>query len=129
MRFTIASPKGLICDQEIDYVISSGKDGQYGILKNHIPVVVPISEGYLKTVTNGTEEFYAVSGAILEFSNNIINVIAQEAVYGKTKDEALVNLEAERTLQKSENQRKMMDFTEMEKELALNLKQIKASQL
>lgn len=129
MRFTIASPKGLICDQEIDYIVSSNKDGQLGILKNHLPIVVPISEGYLKTVTNGVEEFYAVSGAILEFSDNIISVIAQEAVYGKTKNEAFVNLEAERLTLKSENQRKMMDFTEMEKELALNLKEIKASRL
>lgn len=129
MRFTIASPKGLVCDQEIDYIVSSNKDGQLGILKNHLPIVVPISEGYLKTVTNGVEEFYAVSGAILEFSDNIISVIAQEAVYGKTKNEAFVNLEAERLTLKSENQRKMMDFTEMEKELALNLKEIKASRL
>ena len=129
MRFTIASPKGLIADQEIDYVVSSSKEGQLGILKDHIPVVVPISEGYLKTVTNGVEEFYAVSGTILEFNNNIVNVIAQEAVHGKTKDEAFVNLEAQRTIQKSENQRKMMDFTEMERELALNIKQIKASKL
>ena len=101
MRFTIASPKGLICDQEIDYIVSSNKDGQLGILKNHLPIVVPISEGYLKTVTNGVEEFYAVSGAILEFSDNIISVIAQEAVYGKTKNEAFVNLEAERLTLKS----------------------------
>ena len=129
MRFTIASPKGLICDQEIDYIVSSNKDGQLGILKNHLPIVVPISEGYLKTVTNGVEEFYAVSGAILEFSDNIISVIAQEAVYGKTKNEAFVNLEAQRLVQKSENQRKLMDFAELEKELALNLKEIKASKL
>ena len=129
MRFTIASPKGLISDREIDYVVSCGKDGQLGILENHLPVVVPISDGYIKTVTNGVEEFYAVSGAILEFKNNIVNVIAQEALYGKTKDEAFVNLEAERTFRKSENQRKLMDFAQLEKELALNLKEIKASKL
>ena len=129
MHFTIASPKGLITDQEIDYIVTCGKDGQFAVLKNHVPVVVPIESGYIKIVKENVEEFFAVSGAIVEFSNEIVNVIAQEAVLGKSKDEAFVNLEAERTLRKSENQRKLMDFAQLEKELALNLKEIKASKL
>ena len=129
MRFTLACPKGLITDQEIEYIVTCGKDGQFAVLKNHVPVVVPIESGYIKIVKEEKEEFFAVSGAIVEFSNEIVNVIAQEAVSGNTKDEAFVNLEAQRLVQKSENQRKLMDFADLEKELALNLKEIKASKL
>ena len=28
MRFTLACPKGLITDQEIEYIVTCGKDGQ-----------------------------------------------------------------------------------------------------
>ena len=42
MRFTLACPKGLITDQEIEYIVTCGKDGQFAVLKNHVPVVVPI---------------------------------------------------------------------------------------
>lgn len=129
MKLSIASPKGVIANCEVDYVVVDGNSGQLAILDNHVPVVVPITNGFVKSVINDEGEYYALSGAILEFSNGVVNVITQEVAEGKDYKEAVVSLEANRAIQKSENRRKMMDFTEMEKELALNLKEIKASKL
>lgn len=129
MKLIIASPKGIVTDCEVEYIVVEGNNGQLAILENHVPVVVPITNGFVKSVLNNEEKYFALSGAILEYTPNTINVITQESAQGVNYQEALVALEAERVIQKSENRRKMMDFTEMEKELALNLKEIKASRL
>lgn len=129
MILSIVSPKGTFTNKEIDYAIVQGNNGQLAILEHHIPIVVPINQGFIKEVTNNITNFYVISGGILEYKNNIVNVIAQEIADGETLEIAKDNLEEIRKSQKQENHRKMMDFAQMEKELALNLKQIKASKL
>ncbi len=129
MILSIVSPKGNFVNKEVEYVVVEGNQGQLAIMNNHLPIVVPINQGFIKEVIHGRELFYTVSGAILEFKDNVINVITQEIAVGETLALAKKSLEQLRSNQKKENQRKMMDFTEMEKELALNLKEIKASKL
>lgn len=129
MTLTIVSPKGTFVSKEVGYVVVEGNQGQLAIMKNHLPIVVPINQGFVKEVVDGRELFYTVSGAILEYKDNVINVITQEIAVGETLDLAKKSLEKIRSEQKQENRRKMMDFTEMERELALNLKEIKASKL
>ncbi len=129
MILSIVSPKGTFTKKEVDYVVVQGNNGQLAILEHHIPIVVPINQGFVKEVCNNIEHFYVLSGAILEFKDSTINVITQEIAEGNTLPIAKQNLEEIRKTQKQDNKQKLMDFTEMEKELALNLKQIKASKL
>lgn len=129
MTLIIVSPKGTFVNKEVEYVVVEGNQGQLAIMKNHLPVVVPINQGFIKEVLSGRELFYILSGAILEYKDDVINVITQEIAAGENLELAKKALEKNRLEQKQENRRKMMDFTEMEKELALNLKQIKASKL
>jgi len=129
MKLTIASPKGLVEKTEIDYIVTCGENGQFAILKNHTPVVVPVKTGWIKTVTSGEESFYIVTGAIVEFKEDNLNIIVQEIAKGNSLEKAKeAYLEFKKT-QKSENTRKLMDFTELEKELAKNLKEIKAAHI
>lgn len=129
MRLIIVTPNGLLYDGETEYIVVDGNDGQLGILFDHVPVVVPVREGFVKRVQNNQEYFYYVSGGILEFSNDVASVIAQEAAAGETLAIAKKCFEDIRHQQKEENRRKLMDFTQMEKELAQNLKEIRASKL
>lgn len=131
IKLTIASPKGIVFDDNVKYLVVEGNNGQLGIMENHIPIVVPINNGFVKGVMNENDNmtFYALSGAMLEFSNNTATIIAQEVANGSSIENAKAALKAKRQKEKSENHRKLMDFTEMEKELALNIKEIKASKL
>ena len=66
---------------------------------------------------------------MLEFNDNVATVIAQETVAGKTLEDAKKSLEEIRKNQKEANRKFSMDFSEMERDLALNLKKIQASKL
>ena len=131
IKLTIVSSKGIVFDDNVKYLVVEGNNGQLGIMNNHIPVVVPIKNGFVKAVMveDDNETFYALSGAMLEFSNNIATIITQEVANGDSVLNAKQALDTLRQKQKSENHRKLMDFTEMEKELALNIKEIKPSKL
>lgn len=129
MQFSIVTPKGKFYDGTVSYVVIDGDNGQLAILENHSPIVVGVDEGFIKRVINDEEYFYMVSGGIVEYKDNVINVIAQEISEGATLEDAKSKFAEARKAQEGENKRKLMDFTELEKELAKNIKEIKASQL
>lgn len=129
MNLSIVTPKGLSFEGEVDYIVVEGDTGQLAILNNHVPIVVPIRNGFIKRVNGNNEVFHIISGGLLEYSNNVITVIAQETVEGSTIDDAKTKLESLRKLQREKNRKQAMDFSEMERELALNLKEIQASKL
>lgn len=129
LKLTVVTPRGRIFEGDTDYVVIDGNAGQMGILENHVPVIVPIKEGFLKKVVKSEEYFYYLSGAILEQNNNVITVIAQEASYGKTLEEAKKHFELMRMEQIQDNRRKLIDFTKLEKDLAKSIKEMKAGSL
>lgn len=129
MKLSIVTPKGISFDGEVDYIVIDGDNGQLAILQNHIPIVVSIRYGFIKRVNNDSENYHIISGGLLEFSNNVATVIAQETVAGKTFEEARKALEEIRKIQKESNRKHAIDFSKMERDLALNLKEIQASKL
>lgn len=129
MKLSIVTPKGLSFEGEVDHIVVDGDNGQLAILKNHIPIVVSIRDGFVKHVIDNEEVFRVIYGGLLEFNDNVATVIAQETVAGKTLEDAKKSLEEIRKNQKEANRKFSMDFSEMERDLALNLKKIQASKL
>lgn len=129
LKITVVTPNGTLYDGEVDYIVVDGNAGQMGILENHVPVVVPVREGFLKLVKGEIEAFYYMSGAILELNNNIAIVIAQEATKGDTVEESKENFFQLRKKLKEENRQRLIDFTKLEKELAKSIKESKAGSL
>lgn len=129
LKLSIVTPSGTLYEGEVDYIVIDGNAGQMGILENHVPVVVPVKEGFLKHVIKEVESFFYLSGAILEQNHNIITVIAQEASSGNSIEEAKKNFDDMRKKLKEENRQKLIDFTKLEKELAKSIKESKAGSL
>lgn len=129
MKLSIVTPSGKYFDDLVDYVVIDGDNGQIGILENHAPIVLGVSNGFLKRVNNNKEFYYMLSSAIVEFQNNVLNVIAQEVAEGDTLKEAEDAFIELRKLHSQENTRQLMDFTKLERDLAKNIKEINASKL
>lgn len=129
MNLSIVTPKGTSYQGTVDYIVVDGDNGQLAILAHHVPIVVSIRLGYVKRVNGNEEIYHLISGGLLEFSQDTATVIAQETVEGKTLEDAKQALQRLRATQKEANRKGAMDFSEMERELALNLKEIQASKL
>ena len=130
MKISIVTPYGEIYDEEVDYVvISSEMNGEFAIMKNHIPIISSIDIGYVKMVTGDTKVFTVVINGIVEYQNNIVNVIAQETQIGMDKESAMKKLDSIRKKRIEENKKRSVDFFQAEQELKKGIKRARAGQL
>lgn len=123
LKISVVSPSGIIFEGDARYVVVSGNNGQLGILKNHVPVVVPITRGFVKVEQEETTTYVVIANGVLEQSDNVITVIAQEATLGADYEDASNKLIEMRKARKAENQKRMIDFVQMEMELKKNIKE------
>ena len=130
MRIVVSTHQGTLYNDIVDYiVVHSTKDGEYGILENHVPVVSIIEEGYVKLVRDKNEFYVAIFSGILEFHNNVATVLVQEAHIGENIEAAKKYLLEARAERLEKNREESTDFTQMEKELRENIKKTQAGNL
>ena len=130
MKISVVTPHGELYNEDIDYVVVSSKmNGEFAILKDHIPIISSVDTGYVKMVQGEKELFTVIINGVVEHSNNIINVIAQEAHVGLSKESAMDHLNTVREERIAENKRRNVDFAKAERELKKNVKDAKAGKL
>ncbi|MDE5715672.1 MAG: F0F1 ATP synthase subunit epsilon [Anaeroplasmataceae bacterium] len=129
MKILVSTHQGRLYDEVVDYVVVHNTDGEFAIMNNHVPVVAVMDEGYVKLVRNQEEYFVAIVNGILEFHDNVVSVLAQEAHIGTDKSSAKVHLEEFRNERLNQNRKEQVDFTQKERELREHLKNSKAGQL
>jgi len=130
MQIIVVTPAGKLYDEQVDYVVvASQLTGQFALMKNHTPVISSIDRGYIKMVKEDSNLVTVILNGVVEFSNNIVNVIAQEAHIGYTEQSAMEHLLSVRKERLEENKRRSIDFGKAEKELAENIQKAKASKV
>ncbi|MDE6655493.1 MAG: ATP synthase F1 subunit epsilon [Anaeroplasmataceae bacterium] len=129
MKLIVSTHQGILYNEEVDYVVVHNADGEFAILKEHIPVIAVMDEGYVKMVKDSNEFYVVITNGILEFHDNVASVLAQEAHLGKDKEEAKKALEDFRKERLNQNRQEQVDFTQKEKELREHLRNSKAGQL
>jgi len=130
MKISVVTPRGELYNEEVDYVVvTSEMNGEFAIMKDHIPIISTIDIGYVKMVIGEIEIFSVVINGIVEHQNNVVNVIAQEAQVGMNKVSAMEHLNEVRQQRIEENKRRSVDFFQAEQELKKGVKKAKAGQL
>ena len=130
MKVVVSTHQGVLYNEEVDYVVvHSDTDGEYAVLKDHVPVVSVMDTGYVKLVKDKDEFYVVIQSGIFEFNDNEAVVLVQEAIIGRTLEAAKENLSNIRKERLERNRQESTDFTQMEKELRENIKKTGAGQL
>lgn len=129
MRIVVSTHQGNLYNEEVEYVVIRNDDGEFAIMKDHLPVVAVINEGYVKMVRESSEFFVVIVSGIAEFHDNVISVLAQEAHIGRDKESAKEHLLQIRNERLEKNRQEQVDFTKKEKELREHLRTTKAGNL
>lgn len=79
-KLEIVGPSGKVYSKDVEFVLVRTTEGDMGILPNHSPFIAGLSTGEMKIRLNGKEEKYFVSEGLLEISNNVVTIIATEAI-------------------------------------------------
>lgn len=129
IKLIVSTHQGKLFDEVCDYVLIKNKSGEFGILPNHIPVISSFEFGFIKFVRNKEELFLCLHSAAIEFSNNKLTVLAQEAHVGRDMQSATQYLEEVRKERLEKNRQIETDLATSERELLENIKKAKAGNL
>ncbi|QVK17778.1 ATP synthase F1 subunit epsilon [Mycoplasmatota bacterium] len=127
IKINVVTPEGKLFEEDASIIIVRNSDGEQAIMQDHTPIVIAINPGYVRLIKDNETLYVTIIGGFLEFSNNLVNVVAQEAEIGKDHENALKHLADLRKKRLDENKRKNIDFTKAERDLKEQIKNINAS--
>ena len=102
IRCDIVSAHKEIFSGEVAMVFATGIAGELGISPRHAPLITQLKPGPVRVQdATGEEQFYFVSGGIIEVQPHVVTVMADTAMRGEDLDQAAAQAakaEAERAL-------------------------------
>ncbi len=83
MSVSIVTPEEAVWEGEADLVIARSPEGEFGIMRGHIPFLAALVPGLVTVVSSGSREQYVVPGGFLEASGDVddyhVIVLADDA--------------------------------------------------
>jgi len=102
IRCDIVSAHEEIYSGEVSMVFATGVAGELGISPRHAPLITQLKPGPVRVLeATGEEQFFFVSGGIIEVQPHVVTVLADTAMRGEDLDQAAAEAakaEAEREL-------------------------------
>ena len=125
----IVSAEAAIFSGLATLVFAPGVMGELGIMPRHAPLLTKIKPGEVRIRTeDGGEEFFYVSGGMLEVQPHGVTILADTAARAKDLDEAAAQAAKQRAEQALKDKKGDIDLAQAEAELAEAIAQIKAIQ-
>ncbi len=127
IRCDIVSAEKEIFHGNVSMVIATGEMGELGIAPRHAPLITRLKPGQVRLkLENGDEQFFYVSGGILEVQPQVVTVLADTAERAADLDEAAARkakADAERAIA---NRVDALEIAEAQAQLAQALAQLQA---
>jgi F-type H+-transporting ATPase subunit epsilon len=76
----IITPEEVVFDDEVDMVVARIADGELGVLVDHAPLVSTVEPGAVRISQGDERHVYATSDGFFKVSENLVQVLVQEAV-------------------------------------------------
>jgi F-type H+-transporting ATPase subunit epsilon len=78
MYLEIITPDKKLYSGEIKSVKLPGKDGSFGVLKNHAPIIASLKKGAVKVVEAGQGvQNFEINGGVVEVLKNKVIILAE----------------------------------------------------
>lgn len=104
IHFQLVALSGKKYDDDVYEVILPTLDGEIGVLQDHMPLVSVATTGVIairrgERDTDAQRDFFAISGGVIDVSNNTLRVLVDEADHADDINEAEAEAAHERALQ------------------------------
>lgn len=94
-QLRIVTPKQQLLDEQVREVTAPGTIGEFGVLPDHITFLTSLEIGSLSFRTERGARTLAVRGGFAEVANNVMTVLADDAVFAEDIDAAAARRELE----------------------------------
>jgi F-type H+-transporting ATPase subunit epsilon len=127
IRCDIVSAEQEIFHGVVEMVIATGEMGELGIAPRHAPLITRLKPGQVRVILPGGEEqFFYVSGGILEVQPQVVSILTDTAVRAADLDEAAAKKAKEEAERALANRSEAMDLAEAQTKLAEAMAQLQA---
>lgn len=79
INLKIITHEKIVYEKDVDEIYVKARDGQLGILKNHIPLICALDIGVTKAVRGAEFDCISTIGGILQFSDNRATILTDTA--------------------------------------------------
>jgi F-type H+-transporting ATPase subunit epsilon len=127
IRCDIVSAEEEIFHGNVKLVVATGEMGELGIAPRHAPLITRLKPGQVRVILeNGDEQFFYVSGGILEVQPQVVTVLTDTAIRAKDLDEVAAKQAKEEAEKLLLNRTDAMEVAEAQAQLAQALAQLQA---
>ena len=127
IRCDIVSAEAEIFHGAATLIVASGEMGELGITPRHAPLITRLKPGQVRVIAeNGEEQFFYVSGGILEVQPQVVTVLTDTAIRAKDLDEAAARRAKEDAERALANRTDAVEIAQAQAELAQAIAQLQA---
>lgn len=128
LHVDIVSAEAEIFSGPAEMVFAPAEMGEVGIAPRHAPLLTRLKAGEVRIRNGNDEQFFYVSGGMLEIQPHVVTVLADTALRAKDIDEAQA-LEAKQRAEQALSDRKDdFDYAKAQAELAEAVAQLRTLQ-
>ncbi len=125
----IVSAEAAIYSGVATMVFAPAAGGGLGILPRHTPLISKLVPGEVRVRTpEGEEEYFYVSGGVVEVQPHVVTVLADTALRAKDIDEAKAIEARERAMQLLKDRKENVDYARVHAELLEAVAQLRTLQ-
>jgi F-type H+-transporting ATPase subunit epsilon len=106
----IVSAEGAIFSGDADMVFAPARAGDIGIAPRHAPLLTTLKAGPVRVQTAEGEQFFYVTGGVLEVQPHLVTVLADSALHAHQLDEAEALAARDRAREALEGRRGEVDL-------------------
>lgn len=127
MHLKIITHEKVVFDEDVDEIYTRGVDGEFGILKNHIPVMAALDIGVTKIKKGEESKSYTTMGGVLQFKDNECIILTTTAECGDDIDVARAEAALRRAKERLADKDASIDSKRAEAAVARAMARLKAT--
>lgn len=127
MHLKIITHEKTVFDEDVDEIYSKGIDGEFGILKNHVPVMAALDIGVTKVVQGKNSRFFTTMGGVFQFKDDEGIILTNTAECGNEIDVTRAKESLERAQERLAESRAEVDAKRAEAAIARAMARLKAT--
>ncbi len=86
MHLKIITHERVVFDEDVDAIYTKGTEGEFGVLKNHVPVMASLDIGVTKVQQGESEKYFTTMGGVFQFKDNEGLILTNTAESGDEID-------------------------------------------
>ena len=125
----VVTPDKMLLSKEVDVVVATSMDGEFGVLAGHVPFLASLAIGEMRFRDGNQTEYAAVAGGFAEVTGEKMTVLAEAAELAREIDVDRARRAKERAEQRmAQTKQEEIDYARAESSLKRAIMRLRAAE-